>query len=98
MEKLRSYLNSLSPREQSEFARSCGTSIGYLRKAISKNQRFRSDLCVLIEQKSSGQVTRKDLIEDWIRHWPELADVEDRVAASDDTQPPVGKSTRKKRK
>ena len=37
MEELRLYLNSLSLEEQREFATKCGTSIGYLRKALSRN-------------------------------------------------------------
>lgn len=37
MEELRLYLNSLSLEEQREFATKCGTSIGYLRKALSSN-------------------------------------------------------------
>lgn len=36
MEELRIFLNSLSSDEQRMFACECGTSIGYLRKALSK--------------------------------------------------------------
>ncbi|XTG20286.1 hypothetical protein ACNFZ3_12710 [Escherichia coli] len=38
MEELRIFLNSLSSDEQRMFACECGTSIGYLRKALSKGQ------------------------------------------------------------
>lgn len=61
MEKLRSYLNSLTPADQSLFARRCGTTIEYLRKAISKGQVFRSALCINIERESGGIVTCDDL-------------------------------------
>ncbi len=40
METLRTYLSTLSPAEQAEYAKRAGTSIGYLRKALSKGQRF----------------------------------------------------------
>ena len=43
MEELRLYLNSLSLEEQREFATKCGTSIGYLRKALSRNHELRSE-------------------------------------------------------
>lgn len=61
MEELRLYLNSLSLEEQREFATKCGTSIGYLRKALSRNHELGAALCVLIEKFSNGEVTRKDL-------------------------------------
>ena len=40
MEELRIFLNSLSSDEQRMFACECGTSIGYLRKALSKGHRY----------------------------------------------------------
>lgn len=49
MNELRSYLNSLSLDEQRDFSCRCGTSVGYLRKAISKNQVLGAALSVLIE-------------------------------------------------
>lgn len=73
MEQLRTYLNALSLREQREFASRCGTTIGYLRKALSKNHELGAALCVLIERFSNNCVTRKDLHPcDWERIWPEL--------------------------
>ncbi|MDU7377883.1 MAG: YdaS family helix-turn-helix protein [Enterobacteriaceae bacterium] len=73
MNELRLYLNSLSPDEQRDFANQCGTSIGYLRKALSKNHELGAALCVLIEKASSGAVTRKHLHPgDWTSIWPEL--------------------------
>lgn len=73
MNELRTYLNNLSLDEQRKFAAACGTTIGYLRKAISKNHELGAALCVLIETMSSGSVTRKHLHpSDWISIWPEL--------------------------
>jgi DNA-binding transcriptional regulator YdaS (Cro superfamily) len=73
MNELRTYLNNLSLDEQREFAAKCGTSIGYLRKALSKNHELGAALCVLIEKASLGNVTRKHLHPgDWTSIWPEL--------------------------
>ena len=74
MEKLLAYLNALSPEERDLFAAMCGTSVGYLRKAVSAGQALGAALCVLIETATSGAVTRKDLHpDDWAAIWPELA-------------------------
>lgn len=75
MDKLLAYLNSLSKDEQTAFAERCGTSVGYLRKAISKGQLLGASLCVAIEQDTKGAVTRKDIRpDDWAQIWPELID------------------------
>lgn len=72
MEELRLYLNSFHWKSR-EFATKCGTSIGYLRKALSRNHELGAALCVLIEKFSNGEVTRKDLHPvDWESIWPEL--------------------------
>lgn len=61
--------------EQRMFACECGTSIGYLRKALSKGQVLGASLCVLIERASNGEVTRQQLRPfDWMNIWPELED------------------------
>jgi len=74
METLKTYLNSLTPDEQDAFAIKCGTSIGYMRKAITKNTKLGPILSVKIEQNSNGVVTRKDLHpDDWGQIWPELS-------------------------
>ena len=70
---LRTYLNGLPPNEQADFAARCGTSLGYLRKAISINQRLGHTLCVSIERESGKRVTRQELRTDWQQCWPELA-------------------------
>lgn len=68
------YLNSLPVAEQSSFAQRCGTTVGYLRKAVSVGQRLKVVVCVSIERETHGQVTRKDLRpDDWQDIWPELA-------------------------
>lgn len=74
MEKLLSYLNSLSKSEQVAFADKCKTTIGYLRKACSVNQELGTKISVRIEQCSGGAVTRADLHpDDWFIKWPELS-------------------------
>ncbi len=73
MDKLRKFLNSLNRTEQDAFAALVGTSIGYLRKAISTGATPRPELCVAIERAASGVVTRRDLRpHDWRMIWPEL--------------------------
>ncbi|HDU8612187.1 Cro/Cl family transcriptional regulator [Morganella morganii] len=74
MEQLRIFLNALSVSEQESFAKRCGTTIGYLRKAISKGTKLGTELCVLIEKNSNSVVKRQHLYpEDWEKNWPELA-------------------------
>lgn len=67
MEKLRLYLNSLAVTDQASFARRCGTSIGYLRKAISTGARMGAELCIAIERESVRAVLCDDLLPgaDW---------------------------------
>lgn len=73
MQCLRDYLNSLPGADQVAFAAKCGTSIGYLRKALSAGQVTSPERCVLIEQVSGGALRRWDLRpDDWYRIWPEL--------------------------
>jgi len=61
MQSLREYLNSLPVGEQESFADACGTSIGYLRKAISIDQRLSEALAISIERESGQRVTCEDL-------------------------------------
>lgn len=58
---LRIYLNSLSIDQQKDFAQRCGTSLGYLRKAISVGQHFDARLAVAVERESVGAVTVEEL-------------------------------------
>jgi DNA-binding transcriptional regulator YdaS (Cro superfamily) len=68
MEALHAYLKTLSPKEQSEFAVRCGTSLNYLRKSISlaKNhgKKIGMTLAVEIERESGGAVRCEQLLPD----------------------------------
>ncbi len=61
MDKLRTCLNSMTPDKQEEFARRCGTTVGYLRKAISVGAQFDVQLCINIDVESAGAVRCEDL-------------------------------------
>lgn len=56
METLREYLNSLDTSEQEDFASRCETSLSYLRKAISVDQKLGERLVIAIERESGGAV------------------------------------------
>jgi DNA-binding transcriptional regulator YdaS (Cro superfamily) len=68
MEQLRTYLNSLSIKDQERYAKACGTSLGYLRKAISIRPRLDGELCRLLDENSKGAVPRESIRPDI---WPE---------------------------
>lgn len=61
METLRLFLNSLAKCDQIDFAHRCGTSLSYLRKAISLGQRISETLALRIELVSGASVTVEDL-------------------------------------
>ncbi|WP_186137944.1 transcriptional regulator [Burkholderia gladioli] len=61
MDKLLALINSLPPAEQRGFARRCGTTVGYLRKAISTGQQLGESLCINIDRESRGLVRCEDL-------------------------------------
>lgn len=61
MDKLRAYLATLSPADQAEYAVRAGTTIGYLRKALSKGQRFDGALARRLDEESGGEVSRYTL-------------------------------------
>jgi DNA-binding transcriptional regulator YdaS (Cro superfamily) len=61
VQKLRQYVNSLSPRARESFARRCGTTIEYLRKAISIGSTFSAKLTISIERESGGVVRCEDV-------------------------------------
>lgn len=74
MDKLLKFLNGLHPDARTVFAAACGTSVGYLRKAVSSRQLLSAATCVAVERESNGGVVRKDLRpDDWQDIWPELA-------------------------
>jgi hypothetical protein len=67
MDTLRAYLTTLSTADQADYALRCGTSIGYLRKAISKGQRFDGGLVRQLHVQSQGAVSLTELRPDI---WP----------------------------
>lgn len=74
MEALLNYIRRLNNNEGRAFAVSCGTTLGYLRKAASVGQVLHPKTCALIEAETAGAVTRRDLHpDDWHVIWPELA-------------------------
>jgi DNA-binding transcriptional regulator YdaS (Cro superfamily) len=56
VEILRTFLNSITRVEQEDFAFRCGTTVGYLRKAISTGERMRESLVIDMERESEGKV------------------------------------------
>jgi DNA-binding transcriptional regulator YdaS (Cro superfamily) len=64
MNKLLAYLNGLSRPDQIEFARRCGTTVGYLRKAISTRQKLSEKLTINIERESCRVVACEDIRDD----------------------------------
>lgn len=61
METLREFLNSIPLAEQEAFAERCGTTIGYLRKALSTKPAFDAELAIALERESYGAVTCEQL-------------------------------------
>ena len=84
MDTLRTYLTGLNPPEQAAYAAKAGTTIGYLRKAMSKGQRFDGALARRLDEESGGKVSRHDL----------RPDVFGAPAANDDTATRKGKRKR----
>lgn len=85
---------------QSALARLLGKSQPHIFKWLKSPNGIPPEHCAAIERVTGGAVTRKELRpDDWHLIWPELAKARgrkvDRVAASDDTQPPVGGTVRK---
>lgn len=64
METLRAYLATLTPDDQSAYALRCGTTIGYLRKALSTKPRLDGALVRRLDEESGGAVSRVSLRED----------------------------------
>lgn len=61
MDKLIQFLNRMPPPDQAVFAKRCGTTVGYLRKAVSKRQKLGDGLCINIERESGRAVLCEDL-------------------------------------
>ena len=64
MDKLLAYLNSLQAAEREAFAARCGTTLGYLRKAISVKQPLSEGLCMRVAIESDGRVRPEDMRRD----------------------------------
>jgi DNA-binding transcriptional regulator YdaS (Cro superfamily) len=74
VKKLLAYLNSLSHEERHRFESATGTTVAYLRKAVSAKQRLGAEICVAIEKATDGKISRRDLRPlDWQLIWPELS-------------------------
>lgn len=59
--ELRTYLNSCSFDEQKSYASRSGTTLGYLRKALSTSQQIGERICIGLERESGGLVTCEEL-------------------------------------
>jgi DNA-binding transcriptional regulator YdaS (Cro superfamily) len=56
MEDLLKFINGLPTAERAGFCERCGTTEGYLRKAISVGGRLGESLCINIERETSGAI------------------------------------------
>ena len=61
MEPLRRYLNGLSVAEQGEFCARAGTTLNYLRKALSTKPRMSVELAIALDRESNGAVRLEEL-------------------------------------
>lgn len=61
MEALRTYLKSLEPPAQKDYAERCGTTIGYLRKVLSTGQDIGESIAIALERESDGAVRCEEL-------------------------------------
>lgn len=68
MEKLRTFLNDMPPAMQTKFAERSGTTIGYLRKALSTHQKISAELCINLVRESNGKLVHEDIRSDvdWV--------------------------------
>jgi DNA-binding transcriptional regulator YdaS (Cro superfamily) len=55
-EALRTYLNSLEVDEQVAYAERSGTTLGYLRKALSTKERIAESTAIALDRESAGAV------------------------------------------
>jgi len=80
LERLRLYINSMDEDKRKAFEAQLGTTINYLRNAISVKKRFGGELCVKIDQVTNGSVKRH-----WLRPdiWPEQVELEGGIAAKE---------------
>jgi DNA-binding transcriptional regulator YdaS (Cro superfamily) len=57
MKLITTYLATLSPEDRAQFACRCGTTVGYLRKAVSIGQKLGESLCIALERESGRAIT-----------------------------------------
>lgn len=73
MDKLKTYLKTMSVEQREAFAARCGTTWPFLRNVSYGQRQAGEKLCVAIERESAGAVTRIDLRPaDYWEIWPEL--------------------------
>lgn len=73
MRELIEYLNSLPMEKRQAFAKQCGTSEGYMRKAASVGDCLNPMVCSAVERLTCGAVTRQSLRpQDYWLIWPDL--------------------------
>ena len=97
MDELLKYLNSLPAEEREAFAKRCGTTVGYLRKACSVGTSFGDGLCINIERESGRRVLcerlRPDIDWAYLRNTqpfaPSKEDLQIRLADSEPNKPPA---------
>ncbi len=74
---LKTFYSPLDVQSRDDFATRCETSRGHLQNVMYGLRPCATDLAVLIERESGGEVRRWDLRpDDWYRHWPELIGTE----------------------
>lgn len=61
MKSITAYLATLPPDQRDAFAQRCGTTVGYLRKAVSAGQRIGESLAIAIERESCRAVTVEEI-------------------------------------
>lgn len=64
MNPLLNYLNALPVPDQIAYAVRCGTTVGYLRKAISKGQKLGESLVINLERESGSKVRCEEIRSD----------------------------------
>lgn len=78
MDELLAYLKSLDAEEREAFSIRCGTTVGYIRKAVSTRQKFGEALCIAIERETHGKIRCETLRGDV--DWAYLRGTEKRAA------------------
>lgn len=76
--KLLEFINGLPPDARDDFARRCGTSIGYMRLIGGGHRKCGEALAIIIDRESSGIVSMEELRDDvdwqYVREKPSKPD------------------------